>query len=66
MNIFIAFGTEDFNYEANLEWMKHLDSLGIKYWKNIVEGAPHSALKVYDKAGIEVMKFHARNFGLLK
>lgn len=66
LNIFIAFGTKDFNYEANLEWMKHLDSLGIQYGKNIVEDAPHSALKVYEKAGIEVMNFHARNFGLLK
>ena len=66
VKIFVAFGTKDFNYEANLEWMKHLDSLGIKYRKAIVEDAPHSALKVYDSAGIEAMKFHARNFGLLK
>jgi len=66
VNIFVAFGTKDFNYEANLEWMKHLDSLGIKYQKTIVPDAPHSSMKVYEKAGIEVMKFHARNFGLLK
>lgn len=66
VKIFVAFGSEDFNYEANLEWMKYLDSLGIKYRKAIVPGAPHSALKVYDGVGIEAMKFHARNFGLLE
>ncbi len=65
VKIFIAFGSKDFNYEANLDWMKHLDSLGIKYQKSIVPDAPHSAVKVYDAVGIEAMNFHARNFGLV-
>lgn len=62
--ILIHVGTKDFNYEGNLEFMRHLESLGIPYQKVIVEGATHSAAQVYEKGGLEIMGFHAKNFGV--
>ena len=62
LNIMIHVGTKGFNYENNLEYMKFLDSLGIKYWKLIVPDVPHSAKKIYEAAGVGLMKFHAGNF----
>ena len=38
VRIFVAFGTKDFNYQANLEWMERLDSLGIKFRENYCSG----------------------------
>ena len=64
--IMIHVGTKGFNYQNNLEYMKFLDSLKIPYQKTIVEGAPHSAVAIYEKSGLELMKFHAKNFGSLK
>jgi len=62
LSVLVAVGTKDFNYEANLEWMKHLDSLKIPYRRIIVPDTPHNATEVYRKVGGEVMKFHAANF----
>lgn len=64
-NIQIHVGTKGFNYENNLAYMKFLDSLEIPYTKVIVDGAPHSAKLIYEKRGLEIMRFHAKNFGLL-
>jgi hypothetical protein len=58
----VAVGTKDKNYRANLDWMAHLRSLKIPFEQRIVEGAPHSAQQVYDKVGLDVMKFHAVTF----
>ncbi len=66
LKILIVFGTEDYNYEANLDWMRHLDSLGIPYENHILEGIPHSATKVYGVMGADIIRFHARNFGLIE
>ncbi|MBI1310680.1 1,4-beta-xylanase [bacterium] len=62
LTILIHVGTKGFNYENNLEYMAFLDSLKIPYQKLIVEGAPHSAKIIYEKKGLELMRFHARNF----
>ncbi|MEQ8790177.1 MAG: alpha/beta hydrolase-fold protein [Pirellulaceae bacterium] len=62
LNILVVVGTKDFNYEANLEYMEHLKSLGIDFQHIIVEDAPHSARIVYQKVGPRVMRFHAENF----
>lgn len=62
LSILVVVGTEDFNYEANLDYMRHLESLGIPFQKIIVPGAPHSARVVYEKVGLKAMKFHAANF----
>lgn len=65
LNIQIHVGTKGFNYENNLAYMKFLDSLKIPYTKVIVDGAPHSAKLIYQKRGLEIMRFHAEKFGLL-
>jgi enterochelin esterase-like enzyme len=62
LDILVVVGTKDFNYEANLEWMQHLDALHIPYRRIIVPDTPHNAQQVYEKVGGEVMRFHAANF----
>lgn len=62
LSILVVVGTDDFNYEANLEWMTHLESLGIGFERIIVPDVPHSAGQVYDKVGNEVMRFHEACF----
>jgi len=62
VRILVVVGTKDMNYQANLDWMEHLRSLKIPFEKRIVEDVPHSATQVYEKVGLDVMKFHADNF----
>lgn len=62
LNILIHVGTKGFNYQNNLEFMAFLDSLKIPYEKLIVPDAPHSARVIYEKNGLDLMRFHARNF----
>ncbi len=66
LNIQIHVGIKGFNYQNNLEYMKFLDTLKIPYSKVIVPDAPHSARIIYEKKGLEIMRFHAKNFGLIK
>lgn len=62
LRIQLHVGTKGFNYENNLQFMKYLESLEIPFERVIVEGAPHSAAKIYDKRGREIVQFHADNF----
>ncbi len=62
LEILLWVGTKGFNYEANLEYSKYLDSLGLRHRKLVVEGAPHSAKIIYENKGIELMRFHQKNF----
>ncbi len=62
LSILIHVGTKGFNYENNLAYMKFLDSHKIPYEKLIVPDVPHSAFGIYEKNGLDLMKFHARNF----
>ena len=64
LHILVAFGRQDFNYEANLDWMRRLTELGIPHESAIAGDAPHSAVECYRNLGDRVMLFHARNFGL--
>lgn len=64
LRILVFVGTKGFNYRNNLQYMQHLRSLKIPFEKLIVEGAPHSARIIYDKRGLEIMKFHAESFRL--
>lgn len=61
LRILIAFGKQDFNYQANLDWAKHLESLHIPYELVIAGDAPHSATECYRNLGDRVMLFHAQN-----
>ena len=64
LKILVHVGNEGFNYQNNLDWMRQLESLGIQHQKMIVPGVGHSAVKIYEKNGLEIMKFHAANFAL--
>ncbi|MEM7781790.1 MAG: alpha/beta hydrolase-fold protein [Planctomycetota bacterium] len=64
--ILVHVGDKGFNYQNNLQWMKHLESLGIAHEKTIVPGVGHSAMEIYQQKGREIMKFHATNFGLIQ
>ncbi|NQV24525.1 MAG: 1,4-beta-xylanase [Rhodopirellula sp.] len=66
LKILVHVGTKGFNYQNNLEYMEFLTSLKIPFERLIVEGVPHSAMLIYEKRGLELMKFHAANFGLLQ
>ena len=65
LKILVHVGDKGFNFENNLEWMDHLKSLQIRYERLIVPGAEHSAQQIYQKNGLQIMQFHARNFGSL-
>jgi len=62
LNILIHVGDEGFNYENNLAYMEFLKGLQIPFEHIIVPGVPHSAVKIYEKAGLQIMKFHEKNF----
>ena len=66
LRILVHVGTKGFNYENNLEYMEFLTTLKIPFERVIVEGAPHNATKIYEKRGLELMNFHAANFGVLR
>lgn len=55
-------GTKGFNYEYNLKFMDYLEELNIPYGKLIVPGAAHSTTQIYDAKGLELMRFHDKNF----
>lgn len=62
IRILIVVGDKDMNYQANLDWMDHLRSLQIPFEHRIVEGVPHNTQMIYDRVGLDVMKFHAESF----
>ncbi|MDA1014466.1 MAG: alpha/beta hydrolase-fold protein [Planctomycetota bacterium] len=62
LRILVHVGTKGFNYENNLEYMKFLDSLKIPFARLIVPNVPHSAAQIYEKRGLDLMKFHAESF----
>ena len=62
LRILVVVGDKDMNYQANLDWMEHLRSLKIPFEHRIIEGVPHSTGMVYERAGLEIMKFHAESF----
>lgn len=62
LNILVVVGTEDANYQPNLDWMAHLQSLGIEHEKILVEDAGHN-MTVFTRAGAQIRQFHAKNFG---
>ncbi len=66
LKILVGVGRMDMNYEANVDWMRHLKELGIPYEEAIAGDAPHSAAACYRELGDRVPLFHARNFGLVK
>ena len=62
LRILVVVGDKDMNYQANLDWMGHLRSLKIPFEQRIIAGVPHSTQGVYEKTGLDIMKFHAESF----
>lgn len=62
LKILVHVGTKGFNYENNLEYMEFLESLKIPFERLIVPDVPHSASGIYEKRGLDLMKFHVDNF----
>ncbi len=63
VQILVHVGDKGFNYQNNLQWMQHLKTLGIEHQSLIVPEVGHNARQIYDKNGLDIMKFHAKNFG---
>jgi iduronate 2-sulfatase len=61
LKLMIYVGTKGFNYENNLDYMDFLKQLGIPHRRLVVPGVPHSVVKIYDKQGLEIMRFHEAN-----
>jgi endo-1,4-beta-xylanase len=64
LRILVGVGKKDMNYDANLDWMRHLANLGIPYDEAVAGDAPHSAAECYRNLGDRVMLFHAKSFAL--
>ncbi len=64
--ILLWVGSKGFNYEYNLKYSAYLRKLGLDHQLLVVPDAPHSAQIIYEKQGVELMKFHQRNFASLK
>lgn len=61
LNLMIYVGTKGFNYENNLQYMEFLKEQGIDHQALIVPEVPHSATGIYEKSGLEIMRFHEAN-----
>ena len=61
--LLLYYGDEmDFNYEANLEYSRFLESLGIAHRKLLVGSVPHSTVRAYEQKAAELLRFHADAF----
>lgn len=61
LKILIHVGTKGFNYPGTLGYMGFLYALDIPFEQVIVPEVPHSAFQIYEKAGMEIMGFHAKH-----
>ena len=50
----------------NLDYFKFLDDLGLEYSTVLSWGVGHDPAGIYAKNGMDIMLFHARNFGTLQ
>lgn len=64
--ILLWVGTKGFNYEFNLKFSDYLKTLEIPHKMLVVEGVDHSALRIYEQKGDELMKFHQASFAAPK
>lgn len=64
IRILVHVGSEGFNYQNNLAYMKFLKTLNLPFERLVAEGVPHSAYQIYQQQGVDLMNFHAANFGL--
>ena len=64
LEIALWVGTEGFNYDSVVDYMKFLDSLNISYKTYSVGGVGHNANALYQSIGEELMKFHSNAFSI--
>ncbi len=62
LEILVVVGADGMNYQANLEWMGHLESLEIPFERRIIPDVGHDPEMIYEKAGDEIMSFHESCF----
>jgi len=58
IRLYVFVGTDDRNYEANIEWSSYLRKLGIHHSITLIEGVDHSeAEKLFDHLGRETLHY---------
>jgi endo-1,4-beta-xylanase len=62
LEILVAVGSADMNYQGNLEWMEHLTALDIPFEQRTPAGVPHDPGGLLGALGSSVEAFHDRCF----
>jgi len=62
LRILIWVGSEETNYQSNLDFMDYLKELEIPYQKLVAPGIEHNARQIYELRGEQILKFHDANF----
>jgi len=62
LQILVAFGSADMNYQGNLDWLDHLRALGIPFEKRVPPGVRHNISELFSAIGPAVEVFHDRCF----
>jgi endo-1,4-beta-xylanase len=60
LQILVAYGSDDMNYEGNMEWTEHLRSLGIVFEEQVPGGVRHDVSELLGALGPAVEVFHDR------
>ena len=60
LQILVAVGSADMNYQGNLDWMDHLRTLGIAFEQRVPPGVRHNISELFRALGPEVEVFHDR------
>jgi endo-1,4-beta-xylanase len=65
LQILVAVGSDDMNYQGNLDWMDHLRTLGISFEQEVPSGVSHDVSELFEALGPAVEAFHDRCLGSL-
>ncbi len=58
LNILVAVGSADMNYQGNLDWMDHLRALGIPFDQRVAPGVRHNISELLEAFGPSIELFH--------
>jgi endo-1,4-beta-xylanase len=58
LNILIAVGSADMNYQGNVEWMDHLRALGISFDQRVAPDIRHNIVRLLEALGPRIELFH--------
>lgn len=58
LDVLVAVGSADPNYQGNLDWMDHLRALGIPFERRIVPGIGHDITRLLEALGPTVERYH--------